>query len=503
MHSRETDTTQFEQQTEELMLLGSVLQTLSWDQETMMPSQGGSFRAKQISALSAFYHQKLIDPSLGALLERLQDTDLELWLQTSVREIKRQRNKAIRLPEQLVRNLAETTSLAYAAWVQAREQSDWSQFAPWLEKIIRLKREEARYLQKSDVLYDALLDHYEPDMTTQVLDTLFAVLRPRLTELLNQIQASEKQPNSHLLKGSFPASKQRDFGHQVLSSMGFQWEAGRLDRSPHPFCTGLSPSDVRITTRYSEDDFSSSLFGIIHEGGHALYEQGLGSHHYGSAACDAISLGIHESQSRLWENQVGRSRAFWEYWFTPLKDTFPGKLDHLSIDSFVRAINRVEASLIRVEADEVSYGLHIILRYELEKLMIEGDLEVSDLEMAWNTKIEEYLGIIPSNAAEGVLQDIHWAHGSLGYFPTYLLGNLYAAQIFHQAKQTLPALEDNIRNGQLIPLREWLCTEIHQRAKTVTAEDLIQDLTGSPLSPHYFLDYLEKKFGDLYELRKF
>ena len=502
MDSQSTHLTQFEQHTEELMLLRSVLQTLSWDQETMMPIQGGAFRARQMSALSAFYHQKLTDPFLGELLEHLQDEELDLWPMTAVREIVRDRDKAMRLPERLVRELAETTSLAYAAWVQARGQSDWSQFSPWLEKVLRLKREEARCLQESDSLYDALLDHYEPGMTVQELDGLFAILRPRLTELLDKIQGSSRQPDQDLFKGHFPAAQQQDFGRQVLSAMGFQWKAGRLDRSPHPFCTGLSPLDVRITTRYSEDDFSTSLFGIIHEGGHALYEQGLDSQHYGSAACDAISLGIHESQSRLWENQVGRSRAFWEHWFPHLKEIFPGQLDHISMDTLVRGINRVEASLIRVEADEVSYGLHVILRYELEKLMIEGDLEVSDLEAAWNSKMEEYLVVVPSNASEGVLQDVHWAHGSLGYFPTYLLGNLYAAQIFHQAKKSMPELEGNIRNGKLLPLREWLCQKIYQRAKTVTAKRLIQDISDEPLSPHFFLDYLDHKFSELYGLNE-
>jgi carboxypeptidase Taq len=498
--SQTTHLTRFEQHTEELMLLRSVLSTLSWDQETMMPTQGSAFRARQMSVLSALCHQKLTDPNLGELLEQLQGAELDLWPKTAVREMSRDRNKAMRLPERLVRELAETTSLAYEAWVQARGQSDWSQFSPWLEKVLRLKREEARCLQESDSLYDALLDDYEPGMTVQKLDPLFAVLRPRLTKLLNRIQGSSRQPGQDLLKGHFPAAQQQEFGRQVLSAMGFQWKAGRLDRSPHPFCTGLSPLDVRITTRYSEDDFSSSLFGIIHEGGHALYEQGLESHNYGSAACDAISLGIHESQSRLWENQVGRSRVFWEYWFTPLKKVFPGQLDHISIDTLVQGINRVEASLIRVEADEVSYGLHIILRYELEKLMIEGDLEVSDLEAAWNAKMEEYLGVIPSSAAEGVLQDIHWAHGSLGYFPTYLLGNLYSAQIFQQANKSIPELEDNIRSGKLMPLREWLGREIHQRAKTVTADRLIEDISDEPLSPHYFLDYLDHKYSQLYEL---
>ena len=487
-------------QTQELTELKSVLDTLIWDQGTMMPSSGGPFRARQLSTLSALYHQKLTSPDLGEVLERLSSADLDLWPQAAVREMRRQHEKAVRLPEALVRELAETTSLAYAAWVEARQNSDFAVFSPWLENILRLKRQEARCLQFSDSLYEALLDHYEPGMTVRELDELFAVIRPALTSLLQQIQAADRQPKPDLLKGEFPEAQQEALGRSVLSAMGFQWDAGRLDRSPHPFCTGLSPLDVRITTRYSETDFSSSLFGMIHEAGHALYEQGLDVQYYGSPACDAISLGIHESQSRLWENQVARSRAFWEHWFPPLQQTFAGQLDKVALSDFVHAINRVEASLIRVEADEVSYGLHVILRYDLEKQLVEGDLKVQDLEAAWKTGMKEYLGIVPSNSAEGVLQDTHWSQGFIGYFPTYLLGNLYAAQIFHQAQKVFPNLEEDFSGGNFTPLREWLREQIHRHGKTISAQELIQQISGEPLSSNYFLNYLKQKFDQLYGL---
>ena len=282
--------------------------------------------------------------------------------------------------------------------------------------------------------------------------------------------------------------------------MGFKWETGRLDRSPHPFCVGLSPLDVRITTRYSEREFSSSFFGIIHEGGHALYEQGLNTKYYDSPACDAISLGIHESQSRLWENQIARSKPFWKYWLPNLRQIFPGQLDQLSLDDFVAAINCVKASLVRVESDEVSYGLHIILRYELERSLIEGDLQVSDLESAWNEKMNLYLGVVPPTPADGVLQDTHWSQGLIGYFPTYLLGNLYASQIFSKVQEAMPDLENDLRNGQLVPLREWLKEKIHQHGKTLTADELILDISGEPLSTHHFIDYLQDKFSQIYRL---
>ena len=490
----------FKQRSRELTDLTSTLSSLMWDLETMIPPRGIPFRAVQISTLSALHHQRLTSPDLAETLDQLGEADLDLWSRSSLRELSRQHERAMCIPEELVRELAETKALAYGVWVEARKESNFAKLSPWLEKVFDLKRQEARCIKRSDCLYESLLDEYEPGMTVTELDELFGSVRPQLTTLMERIQTSSRQPEPDVLRGTFPLLEQETFGRCVLTSMGFDWKAGRLDRSPHPFCTGLSPFDVRITTRYAEEDFSSSLFGTIHEGGHALYEQGLNSEFYGLPACDGISLGIHESQSRLWENQVARSRPFWEYWFPQLKRSFPGLLDQVPLDTFVQAINRVQPSYIRVEADEVTYGLHVILRYELEKLLIDEHLQVADLEEVWNSKMNEYFGITPSCSAEGVLQDTHWSQGLIGYFPTYLLGSLYAAQIFYQAKKVIPDFEEDLCQGRLLPLREWLQKEIHQHGKTVTADELIRKISGEGLKSRYMLHYLEEKFGELYAL---
>ncbi|MEE8587130.1 MAG: carboxypeptidase M32, partial [Acidobacteriota bacterium] len=429
---------------------------MSWDQEVMMPSRGGPFRAGQMSTLAALQHQRMTDPRLGELMEDLSQHPLDTWDKASVREMKRSCTKAVKLPESLVRELARTRSEAYQVWVQARKDSDFPSFAPWLKKMFQLKRQEARCLAENGVLYDALLDDYEPAMTSARLDEVFSQLRPRLSNLLQRIQDSSFQPDRRLLRGDFPVEKQKEFGVRILSAMGFDWEAGRLDVSPHPFCVSLSPGDVRITSRYSDTELGKALFGMIHECGHALYEQGLDSGRYGQPAAEPISLGMHESQSRLWENVVARSRPFWTHWLPLLREAFPGSLAGADLDSFIPAVNLVEASLIRVEADEVTYGLHVILRYEIEKALVEGRMEVEELEQAWNGKMEEYLGIRPPNAAEGALQDTHWSQGLIGYFPTYLLGNIYGAPLWRQANRDLPALQDQLAGGEMLPLREWL-----------------------------------------------
>jgi carboxypeptidase Taq len=337
-------------------------------------------------------------------------------------------------------------------------------------------------------------------MTEAVLEEIFDRVRPRLTRLLDRITTSSVYSGIKRLDGRFPIQTQAHFGRNVLTAIGFDWNAGRLDESPHPFCTGLSPHDVRITTRYSEDDFSGALFGTIHEGGHALYEQGLDPAYIGLPVCEAISLGIHESQSRLWENQVGRSRAFWSYWLPRLKAAFPDQLENTTLDELVFAVNLVKASPLRVTADEVTYGLHIIVRFELERALLNKDLDVKSLPEAWNSKMESYLGIRPKNDSEGVLQDIHWSHGLIGYFPTYLLGNLYSAQLMDQARRDIRNFDENVASGDFMPLRDWLRKNVHSPGKTLTAEKLIAKLTGQPLNSDFFLEYLEGKFGDLYEL---
>lgn len=488
------------QRTEELTDLKSTLSVLTWDQETQMPESGTAFRARQLATLSQIYHRKLTDPEIGKLIADLEQQPLDLWQASSIRELKRDHEKALRLPESLVRELAQTRVLAYEEWVRARKNNDFAAFAPWLERMIRLKKEEARCYSSSGNPYEALLDEYEPGMQLQQLDATFANLRPRLSELLFKIQNSPRASNVPSLQGEYPEPIQQQLGREVLTAMGFDWRAGRLDTSPHPFCTGLNPRDVRITTRYSTKDFTSSFFGAVHEGGHALYEQGLNVDYFGLPACDSISLGIHESQSRLWENQVARSREFWVFWFPRLQKAFPHSLHGFSLDDLVRALNRVEASLIRVEADEVTYGLHIVMRYELEKKLITEDLAVQDLPEMWKDRMEEYLGIRPPTDSDGVLQDTHWSQGLIGYFPTYLLGNLYASQFFQQARQEISELPDRIARGELLPLGQWLREKIHRPGKTLSAAELVSRVTGAPLNPDHFLDYLYAKYAGLYEL---
>lgn len=491
---------QFISKCRELADLKSALAALAWDQETMMPPLGAAFRARQMATLSSLYHTKLIDSEWEEILAELSGQDLPPWQAASIKELAKQRRKAKRVPDALVRDLAETTSLAYEHWVQARQRSDFGRFQPWLEKVVDLKRREAGFLQDGDTLYEALLDEYEPEMTEATLDSLFGVLRPALTDLLRGILESDMTGRIPRLKGDFPLAVQEMAAKEVLTDMGFDWEAGRLDRSPHPFCTGLTPRDVRITTRYNPSDFTASFFGCVHEGGHALYEQGLDPERYGLPACDAISLGVHESQSRLWENQIARGVDFWTGWLPRLQELFPDPLHGWSLQNFLLTVNRVEASLIRVEADEVTYGLHIILRYELERQLIEGSVEVADLPREWNDRMEEYLGIRPENDAEGVLQDTHWSHGLIGYFPTYLLGNLYAAQLIRTAFNQIDGLTVSIQKRNFLPLRSWLQEKIHSLGRTKTAEQMIQDVCGEPLQAEPFLDYLTEKFTGLYEL---
>ena len=465
-----------------------------------MPVKGAANRASQRATAAAIYHEKLTDPTLTDLIKRLQDMDLESVEMRSVEELCRKQQKALRLPRQLVEDLARNAANAYESWIKACRDSDFNEFAPWLEKMLVLKREEARLLEVSESYYESLLDEYEPGMKEPALEEILGQVRPHLTDLLEKITDSPVHSGVKHFEGVFPIHVQERFGRDVLSAMGFDWEAGRLDQSPHPFCTGLSPQDVRITTRYSEKDFSVALFGIIHEGGHALYEQGLDPAHHGLPVCEAISLGVHESQSRLWENHVGRSPEFWTHWLPRLKEAFPDQLEGISLDDFMFSVNLVEASPVRVTADEVTYGLHIIIRFELEKALLNRELEVRSLPTEWNRRMESYLGIKPKHDAEGVLQDVHWSHGLIGYFPTYLLGNLYAAQLMDQAAKSVPELGSHITNGNLIPLREWLRTNVHRIGKLLSAEEMISKITGKSLNPDYFIHYLETKFGELYEL---
>ncbi len=495
----------------EIQRINSAASVLSWDQETYMPAGGGAARAEQIAVLQGLAHQKLIseevasllsswvDPATGQAAEQGQN-GWDEQARSLLREVWRDFSRARKLPSAFVVRLSRACSLAQQAWVEAREANDFKAFLPHLSTLLAMKREEADYLGYKVSPYDALLDVYEPGSTIAQLAPLFDQLRARLVPLLKRVTGSAVSIDHTILTQQFDNTRQVEFGRLVLTAMGYDFDRGRLDLSAHPFTTSFHPTDVRVTTRVFERDLPSCLFSCIHEGGHGLYDQGLDPRYYGTPLGEAVSLGIHESQSRLWENCVGRSRAFWRFFYPILQQTFPDQLMRVDQEQFYAAINRAQPSLIRVEADELTYNLHIMLRFEIERDLIEGHLRPDDLPGIWNDKMRHDLGIVPDRDADGVLQDVHWSMGAFGYFPTYTLGNLYAVQFFEQAKRELPDLEDDIARGQLLGLRRWLEQKIHRWGRMFTPTHLSQRITGSSLDPEPFLHYLEHKYSELYRL---
>ena len=476
-----------------------------------MPAGGGEARAEQIAVLQGLAHQKLISPEVESLLSKwvdpgtgqAADQGSETWDEPSrslLREVWRDFSRAKKLPSDFVITLSRECSLAQQVWTEAREQNKFAMFLPKLTTVLQLKREEAQYLGYQDSPYNALLDVYEPGATIANLQPVFAALKARLVPLLKRITQSRIQIDDSILHHSYDQARQLEFGRLVLTAMGYDFQRGRLDLSAHPFTTSFHPTDVRVTTRVHEHELQSCLFSCIHEGGHGLYDQGLDQRYFGTPLGDSVSLGIHESQSRLWENCVGRSRPFWRFFYPVLQQTFQDQLRDVDVDQFYAAINRVRPSLIRVEADELTYNLHIMLRFEIEQALVEGRTQPEDLPAIWNQKMKDYLGIIPPSDTEGVLQDVHWSFGAFGYFPTYTLGNLYSVQFFEQAKLEIPQLEDEIAAGQLLNLRRWLEQKIHRWGRTFTPTHLAQRVTGSTVNPEPFLKYAERKYGELYQL---
>jgi carboxypeptidase Taq len=399
-----------------------------------------------------------------------------------------------KLPESFVRELAEVSSSAQTTWARAREKNDFKLFLPALRKIIELKQKEAKYVGFTDSPYDALLETYEPGMSTvevsKILNDLKDFLVPFLATLTKTAQ--KKTAKTH---GHFPIDRQHAFNQSIAAKLGFDFGAGRLDKSTHPFTTNFHPNDVRITTRYREDDVLYSIPSTVHETGHALYEQGLMAEHFGTPLGESVSLGIHESQSRLWENMIGRSRPFWKHFYPILQKEFPVPFRKLTFDEFYRTQNVVTPSFIRTEADEVTYNLHIILRFEIEKELIEGSIDPVDLPKIWNAKMKQYLGIDVPSDREGVLQDVHWSAGLFGYFPTYSLGNLYAAQLWYQMQKEIPNLQKSIAAGKFADIREWLRVKIHRQGKAYSATELIKKITGEYPNSRYFSDYLREKYS--------
>jgi carboxypeptidase Taq len=483
-------------------VLGSCASLLGWDERTYMPRKGSAHRAEQMALLARLTHEMTTAPAVGELLAAVEASDLvhdpASDATVNVREVRRVYDRAVKIPQRLVEELARVTTQAQQVWQEARKNDDFEAFRPWLEKIVALKREEAHAVGYRGVPYDALLDEYEPGADTAEITRIFAGLRQELAQLVLAIASSGRKTPRKILEREYPVNRQEVFGRAAAAAIGFDFDAGRLDVTTHPFCSGIGPGDCRITTRYNPRFFNESFFGVLHESGHALYEQGLPAEHHGTPRGGFASLGIHESQSRLWENQVGRGRAFWEHFFPKAREAFPEALRSVTLDDFYFAIDDVRPSFIRVEADEATYNMHIILRFELEQGLVTGDLKPTDVPGAWDEKFRQSFGLTPPTRREGCLQDIHWSFGGLGYFPTYTLGNLYAAQFMEAARRDLGDLDGDFRRGEFGRLKVWLNERIHREGQRWRAGTLCEKVTGRPLSHKPLLDYLRGKYGPLY-----
>jgi carboxypeptidase Taq len=475
-----------------------------WDMRTGLPKKGVESRSEVVGILSTEMFKMSISTEMGGYLQFLSEPqqweELEPLNRKIIAECQKEYDRSRKIPADKYQAYVVLTSKAESVWETARHTSDYAMFQPYLEKIIAANLEFIELWGYKDNKYDTLLDMYEPGMTVAKLDSVFGTLRKKLVPLVAKIQTAVHQPETSFLRQTFSKAQQRQFSLFILTEMGYDFEAGRLDETVHPFATGLNPGDVRITTRYLEDDVVSALFGTIHEGGHALYEQNISADLDGTNLSTGTSMGIHESQSRFWENMVGRSLPFWNRYFADLQNTFPGQFEDVSVEAFYRAINEVKPSLIRIEADELTYNLHIMIRYEIEKALFNETITAADLPAYWNEKYKEYLGVVPANNAEGVLQDVHWSGGSFGYFPSYALGNMYAAQIRHTLLQKIPDFNATIEKGDLKPIKAWLVEQIYQYGKSLTPTEIILKVTGEPLNPDYLVAYLEEKYKAIYRL---
>ena len=473
---------------------------LQWDQETYLPSKGAALRGQQISTLSELSHQYFISEELGGLLQDLLSrADLTGRQKRNVERTHEDYTRSRKYPSSFVRAMAEQVNKAFHAWVDARKKNSFSVYEPELDALIKLKREEAGLLGYEHHPYNALLDEFEKGCTVELLDRTFSHLLPTLQELVRKISEKPQVDDAFLLL-NYPKQKQWDWGMELIKKLNFDFEAGRQDLSEHPFSISFNRNDVRITTRVSEDDFGNMTWSCIHETGHALYEQGLPGEEYGLPLGEACSYSIHESQSRLWENNVGRGKAFWEFHYPRLQELFPGQLGGVSLDAFYKGINKVQPSLVRTEADEITYHFHVFIRYELEKKLIEGSLSTADIPAFWNEEYRKLLGVTVPDDKKGCLQDVHWSHGSFGYFPTYSLGSFYAAQFYTRARLDIPGIENDLRKGESLGLLHWLRTHIHDKGRFYTSEDLCQQVTGEKLEVSYFVNYLLEKYASIYTL---
>ncbi|QDS97507.1 carboxypeptidase M32 [Adhaeretor mobilis] len=485
-------------------MLSGVEELLQWDECTKMPPAAGPYRAEQVALVAGILHKRHTDSRLGEWLAELEDSPLAAdphsEFGTNIRLLARDYEKKTKLPQKLVEELSRTSVLAQQTWAEARKNDDFASFAPLLEKTFELKRQEAAALGFNATPYDPLLDDYEPGESTANVASVLGALREEIVPLVQEIIGSNHQPDRSVLEQDYEITQQEKLGRHVAEQIGYDFNAGRLDTTVHPFCCTPGAGDVRICTRYSIDNFENALFSTIHEVGHALYEQGLVREQHGLPTGTSVSLGIHESQSRMWENQVAFSRGFWKHFFPVTQEHFPTVLKNSSPEAFYAALNCVRPSLIRVDADEVTYNLHIFIRFEIEQALLEERLSIADLPEAWNAKYQEYLGLTPPSNAEGVMQDVHWGAGLVGYFPTYALGNLYAAQFYAKAEQDLGDLQAAFAEGEFGGLLGWLREHIHQPGQRYSPAELVERVTGEPLSHEPLLSQLRSKYGELYRL---
>ena len=477
---------------------------LGWDQRTMMAPQGARVRAEQLATVGRLAHEKFTDPAIARLLDDLRpyeeshpyDSDEASLIRVARRDL----DKARRVPGELRAEMTRTSALANAAWIEARKTSDYALFLPHLQKSVELKHQYVECFDETPEVYDVLLDDYEPGMATADVRRVFAELKQDLVPLIAAIAERGREVSDACLHGHFPTAKQIELCHHIIEHFGFNRASWRLDPTVHPFASNSCTTDIRITTRYYEDYLGPALFGSMHETGHGLYENGVSPSLERTPLCRGASLGIHESQSRMWENLVGRSRPFWQYFFPKLQATFPEQFAGVDAETFYYAINKVQPSFIRVEADEATYNLHIILRFELEQEIMGGKIKLAEVPAAWNARMKEYLGVDVPNDAQGVLQDIHWSGGMLGYFPTYSLGNIISCQIWEKAQAALPGLDEQFARGEFMPLREWLRTTLHQYGRKFTPTETLQRVVGGPIDVGPYVRYLRTKLSDIYGL---
>jgi len=477
---------------------------LGWDQQVNMASGAAQDRSEQLSTLEGFIHKKATSPELGELLQNLEPIAKQLDADSDearlIKIARRDFDKRTKVPNEYVAEFARLAAVAQNVWEKAKKESNFSLFKPHLEKLVEMRRQYASFFKPYAHIYDPLLDDFEPGLKTAEVQEIFEGLRLKQVALIKTI-SERPQVKSDFLKINYPEKGQWEFGVEVITAFGYDWNRGRQDKSVHPFTTGFGINDVRITTRVSENYLNPALFGTLHECGHALYEQGIDQKFKRTPIAGGASTAVHESQSRMWENLVGRSYVFWKHFYPRLKEFFPTQLGNIDLDTFYKGINIVEPSLIRVEADEATYNLHIMLRLELEIALMEGSLAVVDLPAAWNAKMKEYLGITPANDAEGILQDVHWSSGLFGYFPTYALGNLVSAQLWETLRKDLPDLDAQIENGKFSDLLTWLRNHVHQYGAKYEPQELIQKVTGSKINPDAYIRYLQDKFGKIYNIK--